>query len=130
MQAAREAYLKAAKKESERKKEAKLLADDDHMMDASEPSGSGTGPGTGTSGRGRFKAFIMRFHEKFIFTHPLSICLINHILIISFLWNTFRWAQKCQTKIMIKQILLVLLLAYTAQGVDVGHTGRRIILQT
>ena len=130
MQAAREAYLKAAKKESERKKEARLLADDDHMMDASEPSGSGTGPGTGTSGRGRFKAFIMRFLEKFIFTHSLSICLINHILIISFLWNTFRWAQKCQTKIMIKQILLVLLLAQTAQGVDVGHTGRRIILQS
>ena len=31
---------------------------------------------------------------------------------------------------MIKLILLTLILAQIAQGVDVGHTGRRIILQT
>ena len=31
---------------------------------------------------------------------------------------------------MIKLILLILLLVQTAQGLDVGHTGRRIILQS
>ena len=116
MQNAREACLKAAKRESERKKEAKLLADDDPMMDASEASGSGMG----TSGRGRFKAFKMRYTDNSIFIQPLVVRLIHHILISSLLWNTFRWAQKCQAK-MIKLILLILLLAQTAQGVDVGH---------
>ena len=57
MQNAREAYLKAAKRESERKKEARLLADDD-MMDASEASGSGAG----TSGRGRSKSIRNEIH--------------------------------------------------------------------
>ena len=128
MQSAREAYLKAAKRESELKKEAKLLAEDDHMMDASEPSGSGTGPGTGTSGRGRSKAFKLRFNAKFILTHPLLNRLLNNILIISLLRNTSRWAQKRKTEIMIKLLLLILLLAQTTKGVDVGHTGRRIIL--